>query len=131
MLALKVGLTNGTLIDRSADSVSPLNPGCRAHRNVDDGVQSGINLRNRKSVVDNPSSDPYLWYASANRRIERFLGSHPRGLLLADFPNNFRKVFRLSGCAPPGRWCQQCSPQASKGDCVAGLVEDYCEVMRR
>jgi len=58
-------------------------------RDVDDGHPNGINLRKRKSVLDICSSHPYLWCDSAKRRMKWLLASHPRGLLLADFPNNF------------------------------------------
>jgi hypothetical protein len=74
-------------------------------RDVDDGHPNGINLRKRKSVVDIYGSHPYLWCDSAKRRMKCFLASHPRGLLLADFPNNFGSVFRASGCPPRGNCC--------------------------
>src|SRR5260370_19348256 len=74
-------------------------------RDVDDGHPNGINLRKRKSVLDICSSHPYLWCDSAKRRMKWLLASHPRGLLLADFPNNFRSVFRVSGCPPRGHCC--------------------------
>jgi hypothetical protein len=82
-------------------------------RDVDDGHPNGVNLRKRKSVVDICSSHPYLWSDSAKRRMKCFLASHPRGLLLADFPNNFRSVFRASGCPP--RAGRLISPSQQRG----------------
>jgi hypothetical protein len=37
-----------------------------------------------------------------SERIKCFLAFHPRGLLFADFPNNFRSVFGAIACPPRG-----------------------------
>jgi hypothetical protein len=51
-------------------------------------------------------------------------GFSSEGLLLADFPNSFRSVFRPSGCPPRGRCCSQADlPKPATGNRLAGFVE--------
>lgn len=59
-----------------------------------------------------------------------FLASHPRRLLLADFPNNFRSVFSASSSLPRGGCYWPANfPKPATGNGL-GFVEHYCEVLR-
>lgn len=76
-------------------------------------------------MVDICRSHPYRWCDSAKRRMKCFVASDPRGLLLAVFPNNFRGVFRASGCAVRGH----CGLQADLPKPTTGnRLEHWCEV---
>ena len=92
--------------------------------------KNGINLRNRNPLLTFPALIHNLWYASAKRRMECCLASHPRGLLLADFPNNFGSVSSASGVLRVVTTASRRTP-SNVGDRLRGLVDHYCEVMQR